>query len=580
MFKLFLSIFRRITTAVTNPFRMLIVRIQRMFNINIITAKLISPLTKKVKSLITLKPQSRSDYYVAGRWWIYKKLLLTLVLVLCAGVFIYFTMFASKLPTAVTAPTAVTTDITYDYDDMDLQKFTGVANVRASDGKVVYTGDIKAGVCEGNGTLWNREGKLLYKGGFAQNKYSGDGISYYPDGSKKYEGSWASNLYQGEGSLFAEDGTLLYEGSFLNGKYDGEGKAYNADGKLLYEGTFSAGFYHGVGISFYPDGVMHYKGDFYQGKPQGSGQLYSEAGKLLYTGDMLNGEINYRSLLSSNYADIRKAFAETPRIFYSDVDSTFVFEQAGVIVTLECRVKIDTWEKPAQQGEDSPFYYMPGDLSAASQAVTGTADTPLPPSLSLVYLRRPLRVVPLAWYVDDGSSSSSPSQNDDSSSASSSSSEGSSSAGSSSSSSEASVSSQGPSTPEFIEKNQTVYFEIDANVWQSEKELDAEKVQVKKVTVFSGFSAEVPPEAVKYDDNIPPSIEDCVAIDFIRQKQPTAFAQIMFEVDRQNRLFMRLSNINFAEKVDRRAFLVNDIIYHYCYQKPTDKTPLYFSVER
>ena len=96
MFKLLTSAMKRIITAVTSPFRMMIVKLQRLFNINIITAKLITPLTKKVKSLITLKPQSRSDYVVIGRLWVYKKLFFTLVLVLCAGVFIYFSMPARR----------------------------------------------------------------------------------------------------------------------------------------------------------------------------------------------------------------------------------------------------------------------------------------------------------------------------------------------------------------------------------------------------------------------------------------------------------------------------------------------------
>lgn len=599
MFKLLASVFKRIVTAVTNPFRVLLVRIQRAFNINVITAKLIPHLTKKVKELITLKPQSRNDYFVIGRWWVYKKLFLTIILALCAGVFIYFNMFASKLPAAVTAPVSVTTDVTYDYNDMELQKFSGVANIRAADGKVVYTGDIQDGVCEGNGTLWNREGKLLYKGGFSQNQYSGKGISYYPDGTVKYEGEWAANLYEGEGRLYSPEGKLMYEGNFSNGKYEGKGKVY-ADNKLLYEGEFSSGLYHGQGTSYYDDGVIHYKGEFYLGKPQGVGQLYSPSGKLLYTGDMQNGEINYRSLVYSNYADIRKAFAETPRIFYSDTESAFVFEQAGVIITLDCRVKVDTWEKPTQEDDNQKYYYMPGengsystDTSSAAwysydTFAVGTSASGNGVPASALYLQAPIQITPMAWYVvDSSSSSSSSSQSSSSSSSSSSSTQSSSSSSSSDSSSESpntvpdsSSESSTATTPDFIEKNQTLYFEIDPNVWQSEKELEAEKIQVKKVTVFSGFSLNLAANAVEYTDNLPPSIEDCVAIDFIRQKQPTAFAQISFEMDRTNRLFMYLYNINNAARIERRVYLVNDLTYRYCYQKPEDTTPMYFSVER
>ncbi|MEG1943758.1 MAG: hypothetical protein RR049_08050, partial [Angelakisella sp.] len=187
MFKLMQSVFKRVLTAVTGPFKVIIIGIQRMFNINIITAKLIAPLTKKVKSLITLKPQSREDYYVIGKHWVYKKLFLTLTLALCAGVLIYFSMFAPPLQAAAPAAAVATTE-SFRYNDMALRKFTGVANIRAVDGKVVYTGDIDAGVCKGVGSLYDRSGKLLYRGDFDQNKYNGKGIAYYPSGKVKYEG--------------------------------------------------------------------------------------------------------------------------------------------------------------------------------------------------------------------------------------------------------------------------------------------------------------------------------------------------------------------------------------------------------
>ncbi len=47
MFKLLASAFKRLTTAMTAPFQALWVKIQRMFNVNVITAKLIAPLPKR-----------------------------------------------------------------------------------------------------------------------------------------------------------------------------------------------------------------------------------------------------------------------------------------------------------------------------------------------------------------------------------------------------------------------------------------------------------------------------------------------------------------------------------------------------
>ncbi|GKH50557.1 hypothetical protein CE91St46_16680 [Eubacteriales bacterium] len=645
MFKLLKSALKRLTTAVTSPFRMIIVRIQRMFNFNVITAKLITPLTRQVKSLITLRPQSRDDYYVIGRWWVYKKLFMTLVLVICAGILIYFTMFAPKLPSAPSQARAVATDVTFDYDDMKLRAFSGIANIRASDGKVVYTGEIASGVAKGNGTLWGRDGKLLYEGGFDQNKYSGEGISYYPSGRKKYEGSFAANLYQGEGNLYAPDGTLLYTGQFANGLYSGKGKSYSEDGVLLYEGSFAEGKYHGEGIRYYADGLIRYQGAFFQGLEQGQGTLYSPTGKMLYHGDMLAGEINYRSLVHSTLADIEASFSETPRIFYTDTDSAFVYEQAGVIVTASCRVLVDVWTKPDEEVQDGSLYYLPGegaaDFSASARSggefvfpstapkeddgITGRTPqvyqlddgteviqfvvapdgmTGLSPLLARpegTILSAPslpggeLSLQRTAWYVandageilsyDEEETAPASSESSQSSAASSGGWSQSAQAGETTPGGQQSPDitvnlPDGDSTPPFIEKKMTLYFEIDTNIWQSETDLDKSKVPVQRITVFGSPQRQPPEGAVEFEDSQPPTMEDCVAIDFIRQKIPTTLPQVIFELDNQNRLFVRMKNINFAASFPRRNYQSDALTYRYCYAERTSETPLFFSIER
>lgn len=626
MFQLLGSFFKRLTTIVTTPFRLAIVKIQRLFNVNIISAKLISPLRKTIKKLITLKPESRTDYVVVGKWWVYKKLFLTIILVICAGVFIYFNMFASKLPAAMPTAAAVKTDVTFDYNDMALRDFTGVANIRASDGSVVYTGDVAAGVCTGTGILWSREGKLLYEGQFAQNRYSGQGTSYYPSGKKRYEGNWENNLYNGAGKLYADNGALIYDGGMKDGLYDGEGKAYSDTGVLLYEGSYAAGLYHGVGTSYYNDGTTHYIGEFLSGMAQGKGQLYDYSGKLLYTGYMHEGQMNYRALVNGSYADILNAFEEHPRVFYTDNECAFAFEQAGVIVTVDCRVQVDVWEKNAA-AEDQRDYYMPGDAwgQPAQGAYQEGGDSwyrdegaaprevypdELYPEESnweeesyweeesqngeqvVEVVARPLgglsiqhavvgsskpEIRPVDWYMVDETS---PDESESAGDSSQSRGEGESSGLEIHPDSEQSFGGAAGTRPDFIQKDLTLYFEIDKNVWRSEPELDASKIAVKKITVFSGNLSPVAEDAVEFSENAQPFIEDCVAIDFIRQRQPTAFPQVMFEADRQNKLFVPIVNINFANQIYRKTYLMNDVTYRYAYNQAEDTAPLYFSVER
>lgn len=699
MFKILASAFSRLIAAVTSPFRMLIIRIQKLFNINLITAKLITPLTKKVRSLITLKPQTRDDYFVVGKWWIYKKLFLTIILVLCAGIFIYFTMFAGKLPDAMPTAASVVTDVEFRFDDMELKDFSGVARILAADGQTVYVGDIDKGVVKGAGSLWNRDGKLLYKGSFDQNAYSGKGIRYYASNLKEYEGDWANNLYNGTGKYYGEGEVLLYDGGFKDGEREGLGKSYSAQGVLLYEGEFYRNMRHGKGTAYYGDGTLQYSGDFYNNQPQGRGSLYSPSGNLLYTGDMYGGQVNYRSLLYSTFADVQASFTETPRVFYTDTDCVFVYEQMGVIITADCRVRVSTWEKNPTVEDDSNFY-MPGDYATSpgsyipapeddsqvgqetidqssaynippepaypdfsggqsqsgneqsgnqqsSQPETpgGNAGTYQPLSVGRLRLNQATKtmtssglpsVTPVDWYVtqdsqnpnlgdgqeepkpgQDTSGSSGqiqvqiPSQNPSGSETPSTQTPATSTqetpfqvleedgydASGQQSQSGGIVIRQDPTTgsqnviqnpsglPDFVERNHTVYYEIDTNIWQPEDALDADKVQVKKVTVFSSELAAVPVDALKFEDIAPPFIEDCVAIDFIRQRLPTAFHHVLFEANKQNRLFVKINSINYASKIDRQAYQLGELTYRYAYYTADstaggESKPLYFSVER
>lgn len=613
MFKLLLSVFRRAATAITNPFRVVLLQLQRLFNVNILTAKLVAPFTKKVKSLITLKPQSKADYYVIGRHWVYKKLFLTVLLVICAAVFLYFNLFAPKLPAQPAQAEAVKTDVSYAYNDMKVREYTGTANITAADGQIIYTGDIKNGVCEGTGVLKDRQGRLLYEGEFKQNKYEGTGVLYYPSGNKKYEGSFAENVYQGDGTYYADDGTVLYAGAFQNGKYEGEGKAYSEKGVLLYEGEFSDGAYHGTGTSYYSDGIIRYEGEFFSGKEQGTGTLYNEEGKKLYTGPMQAGSINYRALVSANLQEIEDAFEETPRIFYSDLDSVFVFEQAGVVVTVDCRVKVNTWENQTQNKNEA-YYYMPSEVpvyTSGSGSASGVSARPQsgaatqimllgsaqPQAQTVTALGAAAQNVPqvqqIGWYVEDSTAPGSPSgwtpPASSSSSASgdgASSSSGASGSASSDANSQQSASSDASSTaqvPDFIQKDITLYFEIDRNIWRSEAELisnnEKSKLQVSKITVFNQDQPILPEDAAEYDENVAAGIEDCVAIDYLRQTTPTAFSNVLFQMDKQNKLFVRVGAVSYADKIVCKARTQGKLTYRTYYQADDAKQLMYFSIE-
>jgi len=132
--------------------------------------------------------------------------------------------------------------------------------------------------------------------------------------------------------------------------------------------------------------------------------------------------------------------------------------------------------------------------------------------------------------------------------------------------------------PDFVEKTKQLYFEVDKDVWQSEADLDKTKVFVKRVTVID--SAVPSGEgATPIDDDSTPSVEDCVAIDSIRKRMPTAFADVVYEMDKQNKLFQQIWNINYANRIIRRSFIADDVTYRLCYQTDGAEAPAYYSIE-
>lgn len=590
MLKLFLSVIKRIRTAVTNPFRMILVRIQRIFNVNVITAKLISPITKKVREMITLKPQSRKDYYVIGRFWVYKKLFMVIILALCAAVFIYFSSFATSIPKTAPSAATVRTDVVFDYNDMKLGEFSGVASIRSADGEIVYTGDVANGVCTGNGTLKDRSGNLLYEGSFLNNAFSGTGVLYYTNKAVRYSGEFSENLYSGVGKLFKDDGTLIYDGGFRDGLYDGTGKEYSQNGTLAYEGSYLAGFRHGQGIGYGENGALQYKGEYFNGRPQGIGELYGDNGRLLYSGYMHAGSINYEALLNSSYAEIRNAFSETPRLFYTDSESAFVFEQTGIIITVDCQVQVSTWEKSGSSGNGSSsgegqYYYMPGEESSLSSSganqgepvplggETGTVVQALALEGSMVQL--------LEWYVsrDDEGSYLPPGSGTENSG-------GTETYGGDSGGSTGTEDTSDPlerDWPSFVDKNLTIFFQIDGS-WASEDEMREkgleEKVRVKKVTIFGGDLPVIPEGAAEYEDSAPPFLEDCVSIDYLRMEDPTLFSSVGFQTEQLGWSLVRVRGINYADFVRRIDYVFDNITYRYCFNEAGETKAWYGSIER
>ena len=100
--------FIRLKTAVTSPFRRLTRRVGQMFNVNLITAKRIAPITRKVRSIMNAEAKSPEDYYTVGRFWISKALVFVVILAACAAVFLYFGWFAPDIEDTTVSENLIT----------------------------------------------------------------------------------------------------------------------------------------------------------------------------------------------------------------------------------------------------------------------------------------------------------------------------------------------------------------------------------------------------------------------------------------------------------------------------------------
>jgi hypothetical protein len=81
-------------------------------------------------------------------------------------------------------------------------------------------------------------------------------------------------------------------------------------------------------------------------------------------------------------------------------------------------------------------------------------------------------------------------------------------------------------------------------------------------------------------DLTPASLDDCVAIDAVRLEAPTAFPDITFEMDRSNRLFRRVWNINHAVRLSRRVFQIDGVTWRYAIDGQEDGIVRYFSLSK
>ncbi|MBQ7840676.1 MAG: hypothetical protein IJ390_09385 [Lachnospiraceae bacterium] len=564
--KLLMAVISRLKALTLNPIRNFLRKLQMMFNTNVIANKILGPITKKFRELFHIAPKSGQDYYTVGKLLIAKKLVAAVIVGACILVFAYFNFIAEPVEQPVTTTTGIVTNVYFDYDDMDLAEYTGKANIRATNGSVVYTGDIVNGMCTGTGTLYNQSSVLVYQGEFAENEYSGSGTLYYPDGTVRYEGTFAENDFDGEGILYYSSGQIEYKGEFSKGFYNGKGVSYAENGSLIYEGSYLNGQYHENGVLYHENGMKKYEGEFFLGVPQGEGTLYTGAGRPYYTGIVADGDVAYESLISLSLEDVTAMFYDEPEVYYTyDCGSCFVYETAQVILKTDCIVRIVsrdlTQEDENPAAQEGNGWYLPEGVgdglkldTTAEPVVDTTAEEDsgeTEEEESELSMAEALLMAALNMETEDSDKPT-----------------------------------------DYVTKENKIYYFINDSEWVSEEDLALKSVMVNGISVYKeDLKSPITEDEVYIPVNGATDLADCIAISYIRKRTPTTFGNITFEElnkghrysqanqEQTSYRYSYIKNINYAEAIYKEMIDREDFSYELCYQADDADHLLYYSIK-
>ena len=157
-----------------------------------------------------------------------------------------------------------------------------------------YIGEIKNGIRQGKGILYDQNGNIKYEGEFVNDKFEGNG-KYIWENGEYYIGQLVFDLKCGKGKLYDKNNRIKYDGEFANDFFEGKGK-YNLENDEYYIGQGSKGYKNGQGILYYKNGTIKYIVDFVNNKIEGKGKFIYENGEY-YIGQFLNNLKNGKGFL-------------------------------------------------------------------------------------------------------------------------------------------------------------------------------------------------------------------------------------------------------------------------------------------
>jgi hypothetical protein len=158
--------------------------------------------------------------------------------------------------------------VLYDMDDniykgtMLLGKKNGPGEFDYIKLKMIYNGEFKDDLREGNGKVISKDGSHYYVGDWLNNKMDGNGI-YYSSKLGTYKGRFHENHFEGKGNLVDLENNV-YDGMFHKSQKKGRGELKMNNGNI-YVGEFKNDKFNGKGILKDSKGNVIQEGEFRDG---------------------------------------------------------------------------------------------------------------------------------------------------------------------------------------------------------------------------------------------------------------------------------------------------------------------------
>ena len=191
------ALLENLKMVLITPFKKIATNFERITNVKTISSKITQGVNKYLQKYISRKPKSLKEYVSLGQYYISKKLVCLLILLIIALSTFIVTFVIPKIISMITEPTFVINS-----QEMFEYKGKRAKILNKEGGVIIYEGEMEDGRITGKGKLYDEDGDPIYVGEFLLEEFCGNGELYYKNGNLKYKGTFEHNLYNGEGKLY------------------------------------------------------------------------------------------------------------------------------------------------------------------------------------------------------------------------------------------------------------------------------------------------------------------------------------------------------------------------------------------